>query len=203
MANLTVQNGEISYSAAATDASPGQEWHLAGVVMGLSLTAPAPGRYQAVGHATSDAITVTRPAVEPVLNADLDFDLTWDMNQSRLDLSRVEGTVSQLPLTCTGHVVTGGEALSGEIVIQGEDLPLVTLAEMAPPELAAKIKGGPNSGRVDATLNLEMTGLAAAPLRTGGLVKVRDADLSLCRLEEGQLIGPCPPPPLSLVTPLH
>jgi len=181
VANLTVQDGQISYSAAATDASPGQEWRLAGVVMGLSLTDPAPGRYQATGQATSEAITVTRPAVELVLNADLDFDLTWDMNQSRLELSRVEGDVSQLPLTCTGHVVTGGEALSGEIVIQGEDLPLAELAKMAPPELAAKIKGGPNSGRVDLTLNLEMTGDAAASLRTGGLVKVRDADLSLAQ----------------------
>lgn len=181
VASLTVQDGQISYNAAATADSPGQEWRLAGLVAGLSLTDPAPGRYRATGHLTSPAITVTRPEIAPVLNADLDFELTWDASQSRLDLDRIQGEVSQLPLTCTGHVVTGGGALTGEIVFQGKDLSLVKLAEMAPPEVAAKVQGGPDSGRVDVTLNLDMTGTATASVRTGGVVKVRDADLTLAQ----------------------
>lgn len=179
--SLTVRAGEVSFVDETADPAAGQDWTLSGLTLESSLTDPAPGRYQAVGRVTATEIVVVKPAYEPVLNAALDFDLLWDANLSRLEFQQVTGKLAELDLTGAGHLVTGGEAVVGEITIRGQDLPLVDLAALAPPALAAKIDGGPNRGRADVEILFALTGEPEAFMRTAATFTVRDADLALAQ----------------------
>jgi uncharacterized protein involved in outer membrane biogenesis len=181
IASLTVRDGAVSFVDTPAAPAAGQNWRLSGLTLTSSLADPAPGRYQAVGQVTAEQIVVVEPAYEPVLKAELDFDLVWDAQASRLEFQQVAGTLADLALTCTGNLVMGGEAVAGEMKIQGQDLALVDLTALAPPELAAKISGGPNSGRVDAEILLGLTGQPDAFVRTETKFTVRDADLALAQ----------------------
>ena len=179
VASLTLRDGALTYSDATAEAGALSQIQLTGLTAGLSLTDPAPGRFQAVGRMQADQILLTGPTDLPDLEADVDFDLTWDSAASRLDITRADARVNDLPLAMSGAVTMGEETYAGTLDISAQDLGLLEVAVFLPPELADKITGDAVSGRVDAEVQLDLDGTREVPVQTTGAVSVRGADLSL------------------------
>lgn len=189
IASLTLTEGRISYSDEMAGKNDLQALEMNGLEMGLSLTDPAPGLYQATGQLSTDQIIVTGPSEVPDLNGTVDFDLTWDTPASRLSITRAEINLMDILLHATGHSITAGEAPEAHLQVKATDLPLTDLGKLAPH--LPKLQG---SGVLNATVDLELPPTAGAKLHARGQVTVREADLSMAQPflppeQPGQLAG--------------
>ena len=194
VADLSLHRGRIDYSDESAPAEGMRALMIDGVELGLSLAAPAPGRSRAQGTFAADRIVVTGPAAVPELNGTVDFDVTWDAGAGRLEITRAAGRVLDLPLDCTGSVTTGGAAPSGRLEMILKEVPVVDLAVLAPPEVAAKITGDRSAGTLGGNLTLEFTGDAAAPFHFAGQAAAANIDLALAQpflppQQKGRLAG--------------
>jgi len=178
--SLTLRDGALTFADATADAGLSR-MALTGLTVGLSLTDPAPGVFQATGRAQAAEVVLTTPAEVPVLEVDVDFDLTWNATDERLDITRADTGVNDLPLAVTGAVTLANETYTGAVDLAAKDISLTDLMPFLPRDLAEKIHGDADSGRLDMAVNLDLDGAREVPVVTTGTVTVRNADLAVAQ----------------------
>ncbi len=144
------------------------------VTLGADETAHATGTVNASG------LVLAEPDLPP-LSAAVDFDVMWHTVSSQLDITRIEAKVNDLPLSCWGQVSTAGSAPTGQIQVQTHDLELADLVVFLPPELATKLQGHRNPGKIDADVELTLTGNKTVPVHSSGAISMTNVDLAIAQ----------------------
>ncbi len=196
IAGLALNNGRITFLDQSAEPGGLQQLQISDLALNMALTDPSPDEFRADGNMSAGSITMTGPSNVPELNADMDFDITWRPSKSRLEVTRADIKILDLPLACSALITVGGESPQGNIHVVLTEQPLVKLAKFLPPELANKIPDHKNSGSVSSTMDLALTGNQASPFSAGGTLKVKEADLSLLQpflppKQKGRVQGQC------------
>jgi len=194
VASLTLKDGSLVFTDETAPEGGVREFHLEGLNAGLTLDDPAPGRFHTTGRATADRIVIIGPEGVPELDAALEFDLAWDQNASRLDITRAAAEVLGLSLDASGGLTVTDQGPTGEIQVHLPDQPLVGLKPLLPPEVGDKLKGDEKSGTMGGVFDLILTGDPAAAWKAKGNLTARDVDLALVQPfmppeNPGQLAG--------------
>ncbi len=183
---LQVQATDLSLAELATFLPPEQAAKIRGgqdqgkVSASLDLTLAENQVSRVKGTCQADGVLLAEPNL-PELNAAVDFDVTWDAPASQLNITSVAVKVNGLPLAASGRVTMVGDSPTGQVRVQLKDLALVDLAAFMPAEMSARISGDRDSGQMNATVDLTLTGDAAVPVHSKGEVVVRNVDLSMAQ----------------------
>lgn len=194
IARLNLRHGSVSFTDEGAAAPALQGMRVSGLGLSMSLADRDPGHYDISGLLAADGITLTGPENVPELSGQVDFDLSWAVDTATLDLQRAAVSVLGLPVGCTGRITVAEGLPHGALELRAAEVALTDLAVLLPAELAGKLKGGADRGRLSAVVNLDLTGRPDAPLNFAGTTTVSEADLALLQPflppdQAGQLAG--------------
>ena len=175
VANLTLREGQITFTDAAAGDDGGQTMQLSGMTLGLSLADPAPGQFAVTGRLSAAKIEVSGPDPLPELQAALDFSMIWDANLSQLEIKQFDVTANEIALAVGGRLLLRPEeAPVGDLALQLPATKLNLLASFLPAETTAMLASesdpaGQLSGVVDLVLGADETVGAKGNLVVEGL----------------------------------
>lgn len=177
MSDVQVQNGFVYFADAALDPNSFESLTLSGCQMTMAVNTASSGALGVVGSLAVDELAVASSASIPVVKVSSRFDLSWDSDSSQLVIAPTQVIAAGVPLVAEGLFTFAHTGLSGSIKLQAEDVALVDLALLLPPEVSGLLVGDREDGLLRATVNIMMA--AEAEPVVDGDIAVSEFNLSL------------------------
>jgi len=178
---LTVSNGSVVYADARAANTGVGRVQVNDLSVNVTLDSTPDGGLAVRGNAKASDIAVTGPQSLPALATEADFDITWQPEPAAVALNSVTARINGVPLNGAGQVDLSGPAPTGTINLTLPEQPLTDLLVFAPAKVTGKITGSNDSGRINAVVEVTLTGNQENPVHTAGQATLRDVDLGLAQ----------------------
>ena len=165
---MEIRDGSLVY----LDETTGQKVDLAGLNLAAGLTNPQPGVFRSAGRLQADSLLVTGEQPLPVLAAELDYDLSFDVDRQVVDLTKGDLKINGLLLGFTGKMTTQPDSLRATGQVRTEGITLTDLFAFLTPEQLVPLDPFTIAGELSLKADLDFDQVRAEPLAYEGQVAV-------------------------------
>lgn len=165
---IEMRGGRLSF----LDESTGQRIDLVELSWAGDLSNPDPGLFRSAGFLAVDSLLVSGPQPLPSFPAEMNYELSYDLNRSVLDLEKGDLEVGGLPLEMTGRMEGAADSLRANGVLRASGVSLADLSAFLSPEQREELASLTYSGDVSVEAELDFDRSRETPLAYEGRLVV-------------------------------